>query len=193
MLSAIKCIFSQRSRRGGRAMTVGGQCVTVYGGGNVGRASERGPRLISICASRCWLVSRPLAGHLPAPLPALPLCHCIHCLYINACLTACVLPAFACHAVVACQRLSLSVSLPLLLLLLLSPCLLLLFSLLLRVSAFRQRLKNFQFSVPHKRSSHNSNNNNNSSDVATFVCLVARGASVMLMQPGSALTHTHSH
>lgn len=25
----------------GRAMTVGGQCVTVYGGGNVGRASER--------------------------------------------------------------------------------------------------------------------------------------------------------
>lgn len=119
MLSAIKCVYSAQAGAWGRGMTVGGQCVTVYGG-NVERAWS-GPRLISICASRCWLVSRPLAGHLPAPhpLPLLALhtscplslspAPCIYSLYINACLTACVLRCSACHAVVACQRLSLSV------------------------------------------------------------------------------------
>lgn len=182
MLSAIKCVYSAQVGAWGRGMTVGGQCVTVYGG-NVERAWS-GPRLISICASRCWLVSRPLAGHLPAlqsPSLALPVPSAFplrpaYTAYtsMRASLPASCLRSLRCLP--RCGRLSASVSLcvcvslPLLLLLLLSPCLLLLFSLLLRVSAFRQRLKNFQFSVAHKRSPNSSNNN----DVATFVCLVAR-------------------
>lgn len=71
MLSAIKCIFSQRRRRGGVPWQWADSAWQFTAAAMWGeRASECGPRLISICASRCWLVSRPLAGHLPAPPPS---------------------------------------------------------------------------------------------------------------------------